>query len=61
MQEKKRETKTVRIEQKLIDTIEKIAITESNERGELMTIPQMVDELLHEAINNRGEEPGKSE
>lgn len=59
MQEKKRQTKPVRIDEELLTEVEQIAIEESTKRGELLTVPQMVTELIQEGISNRDAEHEK--
>lgn len=51
MQEKKEATKPVRIKADLMRQIELLAIKESSNRGKLLTIAELIDELLREKLN----------
>ena len=53
MQEKKEQSRPVRIRRDLVDDLEQLAIEESGKRGKLLTIPEIVDEILREAIEAR--------
>jgi len=53
MQEPKEKTRPVRIRIKLLDAIEKEAITTSLEREKIVQIAELVDELLSKAIIDR--------
>ena len=53
MQEKKEQTRPVRIRRNVVDDLEQLAIEESRKRGKLLTIPEIVDEILRDAIKKR--------
>ena len=54
MQEKKDGTRPVRIKNDVLDEIESLAIKESARRGHLLSITELVDELLRKALTDQG-------
>jgi hypothetical protein len=53
MQEKKEQSRPVRVRRDVVDDLEQLAIEESRKRGKLLTIPEIVDEILRDAIKKR--------
>jgi len=53
-------SKPVRIKSRLMAEIEKEAIRESAEKGQLLALADMVEKLLLEALNHRGVDVDRS-
>jgi len=59
MQDKKEKSHPVRIRDRIFFDIEQFAIDESKRRGRLLTIGEVANELLEQALNDQGEKSGK--